>query len=228
MSFDKEIHFKDRAQAGEMLAKALVQYAGRKDAIVLALPRGGVPVGHAVANALQIPLDVLIVRKLGMPGQEEYAIGAVAGGRKCFLQAEAIQAFGIVPEVVEDVVKRELLEIERREQIYRSGRPKPQLRERIVILVDDGIATGSTMQVAVQVVRQELPAQLIVATPVAPPESCEKLANQVDSVVCLSTPAHFRSVGQYFDDFRQTTDGEVIQLLAEARGRLKNAGSILR
>ena len=232
MRFDNEIHFKDRLQAGEMLAKPLAQFAGRQDAVVLALPRGGVPVGHAVAEALHIPLDVLIVRKLGMPGQEEYAIGAVAGDRKYFLQPDAIDAFGIAPEIVEEIVeeivKRELREIARREQRYRAGRPKPQLRGRTVILVDDGIATGSTMQIAAQVVRQELPAQLIVAIPVAAPDACEKLAAQVDRVICLSMPAHFRAVGQYFDDFRQTTDDEVIQLLAQARRRMEHAGSILR
>jgi putative phosphoribosyl transferase len=217
MSIEKLKRFKNRMEAGELLAQRLVSYARRDDAIVLALPRGGVPVGFAVAKALEVPLDVLLVRKLGFPGHEEYAMGAIASGGVCILQAEVMSANEISPSVVEAVAQRELREIERREKLYRAGRDALQLRERVVILVDDGLATGSTMQVAVKVVREANPARLIVAVPVAPRDSYENLRTKVDEIICLSMPEPFYAVGQWYENFEQTTDEEVIALLEHAQ-----------
>lgn len=217
MSVESITRFRNRLQAGELLASHLSKYAQRKDAIVLALPRGGVPVGYAIAEALQIPLDVLIVRKLGMPGHEEFAVGAIAAGGKCFLQTDTISAFGIPSALIEQLKERELREIERREQLYRSGRPALQLRDHVVILVDDGLATGSTMQIAIQAARQEAPTQLIVAIPVSSQEGIAGLQNLVEKIVCISAPDSFQAVGQWYEDFRQTIDEEVIELLERAR-----------
>lgn len=209
--------FRNRVQAGEALAQRLTAYAGRDDVIVLALPRGGVPVGAEIARHLGVPLDILLVRKLGMPGREEYAMGAIASGGVCVMQAEVLSAFNIPTEVIEKVAQRELQEIRRREKLYRAGRPAPQIREHVVILADDGLATGSTMQVAAHVVRESNPARLIVAVPVAPAETCEKLKSEADEVICLRMPEPFYSVGQWYEDFGQTSDEEVISLLEEAR-----------
>lgn len=208
--------FKDRLQAGKLLAERLSSYAARPDVIVLALPRGGVPIGFEVARALGVALDVLIVRKLGMPGHEEYAMGAVASGGLCVLQAGLGEKYGILPADIDAVKQRELAEIERREQLYRASRPVPQLHGRVVILVDDGLATGSTMLAAIQAVRQAEPAHLIVAVPVAPPETCRELGAEVDEMICLHTPTQFFSVGMWYQDFQQTTDSEVIDLLNQA------------
>lgn len=208
--------FKDREQAGELLARRLTAYTGRSDVIVLALPRGGVPVGAAVARKLGVPLDVLLVRKLGLPGREEYAMGAIASGGHCILQAEVLSALDIPPQVIEVVSQREMQEIKRREKLYRADRPAPQLREHVVILVDDGLATGSTMKVAVHVVREANPAKLIVAVPVAPIEACEKLKAEADEIICLSMPDPFHAVGMWYENFAQTTDEEVKSLLDEA------------
>jgi putative phosphoribosyl transferase len=208
--------FKDRLQAGKLLAKRLRPYAGRPEAIVLALPRGGVPVGFEVAQALGVALDILIVRKLGMPGHEEYAMGAIASGGLCVLQADLDEKYGILPAQIEAVKQRELAEIERREHLYRAARPVPELHGRIVILVDDGLATGSTMLAAIQAVRQAGPAHLIVAVPVAAPETCRQLGAEVDEIICLHTPDQFFSVGMWYQDFKQTTDQEVIDLLGQA------------
>lgn len=207
--------FKNRMQAGELLGQRLLAHAGRADVLVLALPRGGVPVGFVVAKALRAPLDVLLVRKLGMPGHEEYAIGAVAGGI-CVLQSDVISAYGIPAEVIEALTRREQHEIERREQLYRAGRPALQLQDKVVILVDDGLATGSTMLAAARVARAANPAHLIVAVPVGSIEACEMLQTEVDEVICLSTPEPFYAVGQWYAHFEQTGDDEVIGLLAEA------------
>jgi putative phosphoribosyl transferase len=221
MSITETTRFKNRLHAGEMLVKLLPDYAGRKDAIALALPRGGVPVGYAVASALGIALDVLIVRKIGMPGHVEYALGAIASGGKCVLQSESINALGISPETIKEIATRELREIERRELLYRSGRLKPRLRDRVVILVDDGLATGSTMQVAVDVVRQESPSRLIIAVPVSSREAVEMLRPKVDELICLSAPESFFAVGQWYEDFEQTTDDEVRNLLEDARKQFR-------
>lgn len=207
--------FRDRIQAGEALARRLSAYAGRDDVIVLALPRGGVPIGAAIARHLNVPLDVLLVRKLGLPGREEYAMGAIASGGVCVLQAELLSVLDIPPAVIEQTAQRELEEINRREKLYRAGRPAPQIRERVVILADDGLATGSTMQVAVHVVRESNPARLIVAVPVAPAAVCEKLESEADEVICLRLPEPFKSVGQWYENFEQTPDDEVTGLLEE-------------
>ncbi len=210
--------FKDRMQAGELLSHRLTAYARRPDVIVLALPRGGVPVGFVVAKKLAVPLDILLVRKLGFPGQEEYAMGAIASGGICILQAEAMSALDIPVPVIEAVAQRELREIERREKNYRADRPPPQLQEHVVILVDDGLATGATMQVAVHVVRNANPARVIVAVPVGAPDTCEKLRGEVDELICLSTPDPFYAVGMWYEDFEQVNDEEVKNMLEEAWG----------
>lgn len=216
MWMDKSKRYKDRSQAGEALSARLATYAGCEQALILALPRGGVPVALAVAKALKIPLDVLLVRKLGLPGNEEYAMGAIASGGVCVLRAEAMSAFDVPPATIEEIAQRELREIERRETLYRGARPAPRLRERVVILVDDGLATGSTMEVAVQVVRAANPLRLIVAVPVGSREACEKLQSQADEFICLHTPERFFSVGQWYDNFDQVSDSEVVAFLAEA------------
>jgi putative phosphoribosyl transferase len=208
--------FKNRLQAGKLLAQQLSRYAHHPGAIVLALPRGGVPVGFAVAKALDLELDVLLVRKLGLPGHEEYAMGAVGSGGVRVLQSEVVEWQGVAPQVVEAATARELREIERRDRLYRGGRPPPQLAGRVVILVDDGIATGSTMRVAVAIARRHAPARLVVAAPVAPPETCAALAPEVDELVCLAEPPQFRAVSQFYREFDQTSDEEVQDLLAMA------------
>lgn len=212
--------FKDRMHAGRLLAKPLLgAYARHPDAIVLALPRGGVPVGFAVTDALDIPLDVMLVRKLGVPGHEELAMGAVASGGLLVLAPEVLNMLSIGQDTIDAAARRELLEIERREKLYRSNRPAPQLQNRIVILVDDGLATGSTMLAAVQGVRTQHPARIIVAVPVAAADTCRKLRAEADEIVCLRTPEPFYAVGLWYEDFTQTTDEEVIRLLDEAERR---------
>lgn len=208
--------FKDRVQAGGLLAQRLQAYAKRPDVIVLALPRGGVPVGFCVAQALEVALDVLIVRKLGMPGHEEYAMGAIASGGWCVLQDAMLAGQRIPQEAIDAVKRRELLELERREQLYRANRPAPQLRRRTVILVDDGLATGSTMLAAVRALRQAEPARIVVAVPVAAAETCRELGARVDQIICLRTPEPFHAVGKWYQNFDQTTDQEVISLLEKA------------
>jgi putative phosphoribosyl transferase len=208
--------FKDRIEAGELLAQRLMRYARRDDVIVLALPRGGVPVGYVIASKLEVALDVLLVRKLGFPGREEFAMGAIASGGVSILQKEVIDRFRIPLSVVEAVKQRESNEIERREKRYRANRPFPQLQDRVVILVDDGIATGSTMLAAVQCLRNFKPARIIIAVPVAPPETCRILRSEVDDMICLSMPEQFYAVGAWYKDFGQTSDEEVTNLLERA------------
>jgi putative phosphoribosyl transferase len=207
--------FKTRQDAGSLLARQLMTYAGRPDVIVLALPRGGVPVGFQVAAALNVPLDVVLVRKIGMPGDPEFAVGAISGDQS-LLQADVIEAYGISLKEVEAIVSRERKEIERRESLYRAGRPPPRLRGKVVILVDDGLATGSTMRVALRTVRKAKPDKIIVAVPVAAIETRQELADEADEIICLSTPVPFYGVGQWYADFEQTGDDEVIRLLREA------------
>ena len=198
-----------------MLAQRLMAYAGRDDVIVLGLPRGGVPIGFAIAQKLKVPLDILGVRKIGVPGHEEFAMGAIATGGRCLLQAKVLSALEIPDAVVEVLAQRELLVLEQREKLYRGDRPVPQLRERIVILADDGLASGSTMAIAAHVVREQLPARLIVAVPVGAPETCQKIGAEVDEIICLQMPEHFYAVGLWYDDFEPTTDDEVKALLAK-------------
>lgn len=209
--------FRDRIHAGELLAKRLAAYAGRPDVIVLALPRGGVPVGYAVAKALRVPLDVLVVRKLGVPGHEEFAMGAIASGGEYVLNHDLVQMAGIPGQLIEAAARRGLAELERREQLYRAGRPPLQLRGCTVILVDDGLATGATMQVAVKAVRKAQPARVIVAVPVGSPDTCSEMDMDADEVICDRTPEPFHAVGLWYEDFSQTSDEEVQKLLDEAR-----------
>ena len=209
-------HFTNRAEAGRLLAQHLGAWDRQPDAIVLALPRGGVPVGYAIAQRLGIALDILIVRKLGMPHHEEYAMGAVGSGGVRVLQPGVPGMMGVTAGDVDAVAARELAELRRRERVYRGGRPPLDLAGRRAILVDDGIATGATMLAAIEVARRLAPRTLALAIPVAPPETVAALRPRVDDLVCLSTPARFRSVGQWYDAFGQTTDEEVQDLLASA------------
>lgn len=218
-------HFKDRTEAGRLLARRLAAYAGRPDAIVLALPRGGVPVGFAVARQLGIALDILIVRKLGMPHHEEFAMGAVGSGGVRVLQPGVPGLMGVTAQDVDAVTARELAELQRRERAYRGGRPPLDLAGRSAILVDDGVATGSTMLAAIEVARRLGPRELVLAIPVAPPDTAAALAPRVDELVCLSTPLNFRAVGQWYDAFGQTSDEEVQDLLAAAWHREAQAAA---
>ena len=208
--------FRDRTHAGELLARELDDYASAADVIVLALPRGGVPVGFAIAQRLGVALDILVVRKLGMPHHEEFAMGAVGSGGVRVLQPGVPGLMGVSAQDVETVAARELAELARREHAYRGDRAPLALAGRRTILVDDGVATGSTMLAAIQVARRLGPATLVLAIPVAPPDAVRMLAPQVDRLVCLASPPRFRSVGQWYDSFGQTDDGEVQQLLATA------------
>lgn len=208
--------FRNRAHAGKLLAQALHGYARDRQAIVLALPRGGVPVGFAIARELGLPLDVLMVRKLGLPGHEEFAMGAIGSGGVRVVQPDVLEAFGIAPDTLEALCQRELQVIARRERLFRGARPLPDLRGRTVILVDDGLATGSTMRAAIGIARKQEPARMIVAVPVGAPETCAALADEVDELVCLVRPPLFRAVGQWYRQFDQTSDDEVQDLLARA------------
>jgi predicted phosphoribosyltransferase len=209
--------FRDRQDAGRALAVALARFANRADVLVLALPRGGVPVGFEVAQALHLPLDVFIVRKLGVPGHEEYAMGAIAAGGVRVLNDNVVQMLDIRDADIEAIVDAEQRELERRERLYREGRPPPDVRGRSVILVDDGLATGSTMLAAVRALRALQPARTIVAVPTAAAETCHELRRETDEVICLSTPEPFRAVGLWYADFSQTSDDEVRDLLQRAR-----------
>jgi predicted phosphoribosyltransferase len=210
------ISFADRRDAGRTLAKHLSGYRDRADVVVLGLPRGGVPVAFEVASALKAPLDVLIVRKLGVPGHRELAMGAIASGGVRVVNDELVRMLGIGDDDIAETTLRERAELERREQRYRRGRPALALEDRTVIVVDDGIATGSTMQAALSALRQLDPKELIVATPIASEAACESLAEFADDVVCASTPEPFRAVGQGYRRFDQTTDDEVEELLTSA------------
>jgi putative phosphoribosyl transferase len=208
--------FANRAEAGRFLAEKLDNYAGRDDVIVLGLPRGGVPVAYEVAQRLRLPLDVFIVRKLGVPGFEELAAGAIASGGVRVLNDDVVRALPNAEAIIESVTARETAELERREQSYRDGRPAPELRDRIVILVDDGLATGATMRAAVTALRQRGAAKIIVAVPVGAPETCRELLDLVDELVCGIAPAFFQAVGQYYQDFSQIGDDEVRKLLTRS------------
>ena len=208
--------FRNRAQAGKLLAKALGAYAHQPDAIVLALPRGGVPVACAVAMTLELELDILLVRKLGLPRQPEYAIGAIGSGGVRVLQPGVPGLMGVTQEQIDAIAARELLEIERRTRLYRGGRSPPALGGRTVIIVDDGIATGSTMLAAVEVARRHGAGRVVVAAPVAPPDTLATLATLADELVCLASPPYFRAVSQWYETFDQTSDEEVQDLLAMA------------
>ena len=205
--------FHDRREAGRLLGQKLPAYAGRPDVVVLALPRGGVPVAAEVAQALGAPLDVFLVRKLGVPGHEELAMGAVASGGLGVLNAEVVSGLRIPESVIRTVAAREQQELLRREELYRGDRPPRDVRGQTIILVDDGLATGATMLAAVRALRQQQPARIVVAVPTASSETCEALKREADEVVCGITPEPFVAVGQWYDDFSQTTDAEVRDLL---------------
>ena len=206
--------FANRTDAGRRLAKELQQYANRPDVIVLALPRGGVPIGYEVANALGVPLDVFVVRKIGLPWQEELAMGAVASGGVRVFDRNLIRVAHVSDADVERIADAEERELERRERLYRGDRPFPDLNARTVILVDDGLATGASMRAAVAALREEKPARIVVAVPVAAPETCDAFRSIADEIVCAETPEPFQAVGQWYDDFSQTTDDDVKELLA--------------
>jgi putative phosphoribosyl transferase len=211
--------FHDRADAGRALAKQLDGHAGRHDVVVLALPRGGVPVGYHVAEALGAPLDIFVVRKLGTPGHRELAMGAIASGGVRVLNDDVVRWLNIRPEQIESVAREEEQELIRREAAYKAGRPPVSLKDRVVILVDDGLATGSTMKAAVQAVKQHGPSRVIVAVPVGAPETCRDLREYADEVVCVSMPERFSAVGQWYERFDQTSDDEVRELLTRAAER---------
>ncbi|MGA3268803.1 MAG: phosphoribosyltransferase [Verrucomicrobiota bacterium] len=208
--------FRDRSEAGRLLAAKLGAYANRPDVLVLALPRGGVLVAYEVARALNAPLDAFLVRKLGVPGHEEFAMGAIATGGVRVLNEPVVRALGIPDYAIDAVAVKEQEELARRERLYRGDRPPPDVRGETVILVDDGLATGATMQAAVKALREQHAKRIVVAVPVAAPESCEQSKEQVDDMICALTPEPFYAVGFWYQDFSQTTDEEVRELLESA------------
>ena len=221
MAFDPPVRprFRDRADAGRVLAAELSGYAGRTDVIVLALPRGGVPVANEVAHAIGAPLDIFLVRKLGLPGHEEFAMGAIASGGIRLINDEVVKAYGVSSAQIESIAAAEQRELERRERAYRDGRPLPELAGRTVILIDDGVATGFSMRAAVMALREDAPARVVIAVPVAAPETCDEFREIVDEIVCAETPDPFYAVGIWYEDFAQTTDHEVHALLRAANAR---------
>jgi len=216
--------FANRTEAGCLLAEKLVKYAGRDDVIVLGLPRGGVPVAYEVAKRLRAPLDVFIVRKLGVPGFEELAAGAIASGGVRVLNEDVMRAIPYADEAIEAVTARETAELDRREHEYRDGRSAPEFRDRVVILIDDGLATGATMRAAVKALRQSGAAKIVVAVPVGPLDTCHEIERESDETICLSTPEFFQAVGQYYEDFSQTSDEDVRELLSQAAQRPPGPG----
>lgn len=216
--------FRDRRDAGKRLAAALQRYARRPNLLVLALPRGGVPVAFEVANALDAQLDVFLVRKLGVPGHEELAMGAIASGDVQVLNDDIVRAIGATPAMIDRVATTEWRELERRERSYRGSRPRPDVREKTVILVDDGLATGATMRAAAAALRSQQPSRLIVGVPVAAPTTCDEFRAEVDEIVCAETPEPFYGVGAWYEDFSPTTEEEVRTLLDSADEAARGAG----
>ncbi|MCE9508294.1 MAG: phosphoribosyltransferase [Alphaproteobacteria bacterium] len=205
--------FQDRVEAGEALAKALTAYKARPDVLLFALPRGGVPVAHEVAKALSLPLDIWLVRKLGMPGQEEFAMGAIAMGGVRYINPEYVEMGGIGKKSLDQVIAKEEAELQRRNALYRHGLPVPQVKGKTIIVVDDGLATGATMRAAVESLRQLQAERIIVAVPVGSASACAALSSIADDVVCLHMPEPFYGVGQWYMDFSQTSDDEVQEIL---------------
>jgi putative phosphoribosyl transferase len=220
--------YRDRSDAGRTLATRLSRFKDRNDVLVLALPRGGVPVAFAVAQALRVPLDIFLVRKLGVPGHEELAMGAIASGDVRVLNDEVIDYLRIPSRVIDYVARSELLELKRRELEYRGGRPTPDVSRKTVIVIDDGLATGSTIRAAAQALRQQNPARIVVAVPVSAPQSCDEYRIGVDEIICAFTPEPFHGVGEWYDDFSQTTDEEVRTLLEQARAQQREKMLFLR
>lgn len=213
------VRFRDRADAGRVLAEELIRYAGRDDLIVLALPRGGVPVAYQVARALRAPLDVFLVRKLGVPGYEELAMGAIASGGVTALNQAVIRTLEISPEVIEETATREQAELQRRERAYRGDRDPLVVTGKTVLLIDDGLATGSTMRAAIAALRKFRPARIVAAVPTSAASTCEEIRALADDCVCAQTPEPFHAVGLWYDDFGQITDEEVCELLDRAAPR---------
>lgn len=209
------IKFHTRTEAGKMLARELTAYADCKDLLVLGLPRGGVPVAYEVAKVLSAPLDICLVRKLGVPGHKELAMGAITSGGIRVINYDVISSLGISNQTIDRVTSDELQELQRRDRAYRGDRPPLNVKNHTVIVVDDGIATGSTMRAAITLLQQQQPKRIVVAVPVAPPEICEELSNQVEEVLCLKIPERMYAVGVWYEDFSQTTDEEVRYLLAK-------------
>jgi len=222
----KQRFFRDRREAGQLLATKLTAYANRPEVLVLALPRGGVPVAYEVARALGSPMDIFLVRKLGIPGYEELAMGAIATGGVRVLNEDLVSGLRIPDYIIDEVAASEQQELMRRERLYRGDRPAPNVRGRTVILVDDGLATGATMLAAVKALRQQQPARIVVAVPTAAPETCEQLRTQADDVICAITPEPFHAVGLWYEDFSQTTDEEVRDLLARSAEASRAAENI--
>jgi predicted phosphoribosyltransferase len=208
--------FWDRTEAGRSLARELKKYAGRPDVLVLGLPRGGVPVAHEVAQALDVPLDVYVVRKLGVPGREEFAMGALGSGGVRVLNTDVIASLGIPDDVIESVANREAVELARRETVFRHGRPPLEVHGRTVILVDDGVATGATLRAAILGLRKAGAERIVAAVPVASASAADLLRDDVDEFIAISIPPEFHSVGEWYDRFPQTTDREVSALLDNA------------
>jgi putative phosphoribosyl transferase len=217
--------FRDRTDAGRQLAERLTRYADRTDVMVLALPRGGVPVAYEVAKELKAPLDVFLVRKLGVPGHEELGMGAIASGGIRVVNYELVNYLGISDEVIDAITSVEQRELERRERAYRGDRAPPAVQDRIVILIDDGLATGSTMRAAATSLRLQKPRRIVVAVPVSSPETCEEFRSEVDEIVCAVTPEHFQGVGLWYENFSQTSDEEVRELLQQATHQQHHAAS---
>jgi putative phosphoribosyl transferase len=211
--------FRNRQEAGRSLASRLEKYANREDVIVLGVPRGGVPIAFEVATALSLPLDIFVLRKLGVPGHEELAFGAIGSGGVRVLDREVVKSVGLSDSVIELVTRAERTELARREQIYRGGRPPLDVRGKTVILVDDGIATGSSLRAGVRALREMQPVAIVVAAPVAPRSTVNRLRHEVDDVVCAAIPERFYGVGQFYHDFSQVTDAEVNELLDSASRR---------
>jgi putative phosphoribosyl transferase len=209
--------YSNRSEAGKFLAVLLTSYADRADVLVLALPRGGVPVAFEVAKELRAPLDIFLVRKLGLPGHEELAIGAIATGGVRVLNDDVVDYLGISDDVIDSIAAKELRELERRERAYRGDRREPNVRGKTVVLVDDGLATGSTMRAAASALRQQAPARIVVAVPVSAPQTCDEYRMGVDEIICAATPERFYGVGRWYRDFSQTSDDEVRELLKRSR-----------
>lgn len=208
--------YRNRSEAGKILGAHLSDYADRDDVIVLALPRGGVPVAFEVAKILKSPIDILLVRKIGVPGHEELAMGAISTGGVRVLNDEVVEYWRIPETVIDSVAEEELHELERREREYRGDRPEPEVHGKVVILIDDGLATGSTMRAAVASLRRQNPARIVVAVPVSAPQTCDEYRMGADEIICVITPEAFYGVGQWYEDFSQTTDQEVRDLLRKA------------